>query len=114
MPKDKRDILKRHTAHAMYDITIAMQHIGVVYDTFEPVHPEMAENLMTAIQGCEAIATLLKAFAAEAWGKDVVNWEGWRHMSSAQLELQEPVDPDLDEQYHQTASRATRQKHAEG
>lgn len=95
----------------MYDTVIAMQHVGTVYDAFEPVHPDLAEKLKVCVQGYEVIAGVIKGFAEEAWGKDEVNWEGWRGLGSPQLQLQEPIKPELHKYYRQTSHKTYHPKH---
>lgn len=110
MPKTKRDYLKRHLAHAMYDTVIAKDHLQVVYDTFLPVHPELAEKLHVCLEGYEIIAGVINGFASTAWGKDEINWEGWRGMGSTQLELQEPIRPELHKMYNQSKHKTYKPK----
>jgi hypothetical protein len=94
----------------MYNTVIAMQHVGTVYDLFQPVHPELAEKLMVCIQGYEVIAGVIKGFAETAWGKDEVNWESWRALGAAFVDKQELIDPQLSHLYTQSAHKTYKHK----
>jgi hypothetical protein len=89
----------------MYDTVIAKQHVQEVYDIFLPVHPELAEPLQQCLEGYDIIAEIIKGFAQTAWGKEEINWEGWRGMGLAQYRLQEPIDDELAPMYNQTQSK---------
>ena len=85
MPKTYRDNLKRQLAHAHHDLELAGSHIYQVEVPFEEQHPDMAESLKAVMEGLVVMLQVLETFANQAWGKEEINWEGWRAMSETQV-----------------------------
>jgi len=80
MPKTKRDMLRRQAAHAYNNLMLAMQHLGNIHDAFEPVHPEMAQHLLTTILTINVALDCVKAFVRAAWCKEEPDWDSWRNV----------------------------------
>ena len=75
MPKTFRQLLQRQIAEAHKNIDLAMKHIIVVHQEFEPVHPELAESLEVAVTGLDTIQSILKSFMSAAWGRENPDWD---------------------------------------
>jgi len=78
VPKTKRDDLKRQAAHAMNNLDRATVHLFNVEQTFEGVHPELAEALKAAIVGIDTVKAVVENFVIAAWGKLPDDWQKWR------------------------------------
>ena len=101
MPKTKRDLLKRQMAHAYNNIKRAIGHLSNVETEFHNVHPELAEGLQVAMVALNDFLSLLDHFAAEAWGRDSINWEAHANVPERTKEIsQKQLDPEYDPYNH--------------
>ena len=97
MAKTKRDLLKRQMAHAYNNIKRAIGHLANVETEFHDVHPELAEGLQVAMVALNDFLSLIDHFAAEAWGRDSINWDSYANVPERTKEIsQKQLDPGYD------------------
>lgn len=70
MPRSRMDPYKRNCAQAIHHLNGAIIDLQNVYERFLPQHPEMAEQLKTAMLGIFACKEGVVLFIGEAWNLD--------------------------------------------
>jgi len=91
MPKKRRDYLKTKLANVManlMDNTIAIKQMA---GDFEPVHPELAQQLLLIAEGHQVTFSLSYDFWRKTWGDGAENWTKWTSVRRAY------VDPPVEE-----------------
>lgn len=66
MPKQMRWKLKRLMDEASEDVERAQAHLVAVYVEFQPVHPELADDLAVMGRALGEVNTCIKRFRDEA------------------------------------------------
>ena len=69
--RTKRDNMKRKVSQSHRKLDAVMLDIKILYDLFEPVHPNLGESLEVAAETALLCQQLLEAFAKEAWNMEV-------------------------------------------
>lgn len=77
MPKTTRDIYRRHLAQAYININWAATKLLDLYNTFNPVHPELGVLLKAILEGLDIDTEIIQQFAISAWGKIPEDWYSW-------------------------------------
>lgn len=79
MPKTKQDFMKRHIGHTLHNLEVAQQHLNVVRETFQSVHPQYAKLLEASMIAIEQVSELIASFAKHAWGGIPKKLQSWRN-----------------------------------
>lgn len=74
MPKTTRDRMKGSIATAVLDLERALDQLGEVYVTFEPVHPELAEGFGIASALINQAQAVIETVYIAAWGGLPGDW----------------------------------------
>lgn len=77
MPKTQRDIYRRTLAQAYINLNWAGTYILDLYNTFNPVHPELGVMLAAVLEGIALNTEVLQQFAGDAWGNYNPDWQSW-------------------------------------
>ena len=78
MTRTHRDRLKKVLGHALRNVELAEDHILDLERVFKEQHPELAEELVSVLEGLEICLELLNHFSVRAWGYIVPLVERWR------------------------------------
>ena len=78
MAKTTRDRMKGSIATAVLDLERALDQLGEVYITFEPVHPELAEGFGVASALINKAQEVIEQVYIAAWGDLPGDWSRTR------------------------------------
>jgi len=70
--------MKGSIATAVLDLERALDQLGEVYITFEPVHPELAEGFSLASALIDQAQALMESVYIAAWGNLPGDWSRTR------------------------------------
>ena len=78
MPKQTRDQIKRHAAYIRGCIERCEEHMQILHQRFEPVHPEHAAVLVTCVEGLDVVDELFTRWCECVLGEVPEMLDRWR------------------------------------